>query len=414
LHFYVDGPPGSGSFAGSTTTSIASGDLNSIFGATGTHRFQFSIPLQYRDGHQHAIYAYGIALSSGATNPLIPGSPRVFNMVGAIHQAIGWVDSIDGNGVVSGWAIDESHPSQSIAVHFYLDGAPGQGVFMGATTASIADANLNAAIGVTGAHRFAFTIPGQFRDGKMHAINAYGISLTAGANNPLIPNSPKYFALNAAGTLAIGWVDKIDAHGNVVGWAADLTHPNQSIAVHLYVDGQFAGEYTASVPDNALNGALGTTGAHRFSIPIPDGYRNAAQHVLQVYAITLTPGVGNPLLGGSGKIFNLTGTSSLPIGYLDNVDSNGVAYGWAADLTDPGAPVTVHFYVDGQYVSAIATAYVDDALNALLGTTGAHRFIFQIPAQYRGALHHLNVYGIPFSPGIQPPLLPNSVLPFQF
>src|SRR2546423_1440249 len=33
----------------------------------------------------------------------------------------GWVDSVDGNGVVSGWLADYSNPGVPIAVDFYVD-----------------------------------------------------------------------------------------------------------------------------------------------------------------------------------------------------------------------------------------------------------------------------------------------------
>jgi hypothetical protein len=79
LHYYFDGPSGSGAFGGSVTTNVYRGDVNSAFGITGNHGFSISIPSAYQDGYQHSIYVYGID-ANGIYNPLIGGHGYTFTL----------------------------------------------------------------------------------------------------------------------------------------------------------------------------------------------------------------------------------------------------------------------------------------------------------------------------------------------
>jgi hypothetical protein len=80
LHYYFDGPAGSGGiYGGSVTTSVYRGDVNSAFGITGNHGFSISIPSSYQDGYQHSIYVYGID-ANGIYNPLIDGRGYTFTL----------------------------------------------------------------------------------------------------------------------------------------------------------------------------------------------------------------------------------------------------------------------------------------------------------------------------------------------
>lgn len=81
VHFYIDGAAGGGgTFAGSAVANISRPDLNAI-GYPGNHGFDFSIPAQWRDGRQHALYVHGIDLSGdGSKNVLIGGVPKTFTL----------------------------------------------------------------------------------------------------------------------------------------------------------------------------------------------------------------------------------------------------------------------------------------------------------------------------------------------
>ncbi len=88
-----------------------------------------------------------------------------------------------------GWAVDLNTPTQSIGVHFYIDGAWG-----GATTANGNRPDVNSHLGISGNHGFSYPIPNQFRDGAPHSIRAYGIDTQVdNVNNAELTNSPKTF-----------------------------------------------------------------------------------------------------------------------------------------------------------------------------------------------------------------------------
>src|SRR3989344_4277381 len=79
----------------------------------------------------------------------------------------GYLDGIDTNGNASGWTLDPDAPSQSIDVHFYVDGtAPIN--YAGYTKTDILRQDVNDVLKVTGNHGFGFPIPAKYRDGKQH------------------------------------------------------------------------------------------------------------------------------------------------------------------------------------------------------------------------------------------------------
>jgi hypothetical protein len=116
---------------------------------------------------------------------------------------IGYLDQVSATGIASGWAYDPNASSSSIAVHFYLDGAAGQGgQLIGATTANAGRADVNSAMKISGNHGFQFTIPDQYRDGKPHNIRAYAIDSSTATLATLLIGSPKDYTLSVATTPA--------------------------------------------------------------------------------------------------------------------------------------------------------------------------------------------------------------------
>lgn len=82
-----------------------------------------------------------------------------------------------------------------------------------------------------------------------------------------------------------------------------------------------------------------------------------------------------------------TGSVSNGIGYIDLVDCNTVA-GWAADWAQLNTPISVDFYIDGQYAgSAVANQYRGD-VGAALGDNGNHMYSFAIPQQFKSGGNH--------------------------
>jgi len=72
VHFYKDGPAGTGTYLGSTLADIYRGDLSYV---DKNHGFSFAMPDSLNDGTAHQIYAYGIDSTDG-TNPLLTNSPK--------------------------------------------------------------------------------------------------------------------------------------------------------------------------------------------------------------------------------------------------------------------------------------------------------------------------------------------------
>lgn len=75
IHFYADGPSGTGTFIGSTSANIYRGDLPY---ADKNHGFSFPTPESLKDGQTHQIYVY-VLDDQGGTNPLLTNSPQSSN-----------------------------------------------------------------------------------------------------------------------------------------------------------------------------------------------------------------------------------------------------------------------------------------------------------------------------------------------
>jgi hypothetical protein len=71
VHFYIDGPYGTGTFVGVTQANLPIYNL--------TYGFKFLVP-QLKDGKPHSVYAYGIDPSGGNNNILLLGCPQTFPM----------------------------------------------------------------------------------------------------------------------------------------------------------------------------------------------------------------------------------------------------------------------------------------------------------------------------------------------
>jgi len=109
-------------------------------------------------------------------------------------QPIGFFDTADtlSNGC-TGWTIDPDLSTQSLDVHFYIDGPAGQGQFAGSATANFPRPDVNVVTGYPGDHGFKWTVPAFFRKGY-RKIYAYGIDAT-GDPNPQLSNSPRTFGM---------------------------------------------------------------------------------------------------------------------------------------------------------------------------------------------------------------------------
>jgi hypothetical protein len=74
VHFYVDGPAGSGTFAGSmTANSTRESAVGEQCGGYSNRGFSLGTPSALKDGLNHSIYAYGINIPNGG-NPQLPST----------------------------------------------------------------------------------------------------------------------------------------------------------------------------------------------------------------------------------------------------------------------------------------------------------------------------------------------------
>ena len=77
VHFYADGPAGSGIFIGAMNVDQPRPDINSAYNVLGNHGFSFVTPVSLKDGGTHTIYAYGINTNPAnpdANNSVLPQS----------------------------------------------------------------------------------------------------------------------------------------------------------------------------------------------------------------------------------------------------------------------------------------------------------------------------------------------------
>jgi hypothetical protein len=72
VHFYANGPAGTGTFIGGTSANIYRGDIPYT---DKNHGFSFSLPNALNDGAAHQVYAYAID-DAGGTNTLLTNSPK--------------------------------------------------------------------------------------------------------------------------------------------------------------------------------------------------------------------------------------------------------------------------------------------------------------------------------------------------
>lgn len=181
VHFYADGPSGTGTFIGGTSANIYRGDL---LYSDKNHGFSFPAPESLKDGQTHQIYVYALD-DQGGTNPLLTNSPQSIQCAPVNQVPVGYFESASCNALV-GWTKDPD-TTTAIDVHFYADGPSGTGTFIGGTSADIYRGDL---LYDDKDHGFSFALPDSLNDGVGHQVYAYALD-SNGGENPLLTNSPK-------------------------------------------------------------------------------------------------------------------------------------------------------------------------------------------------------------------------------
>jgi len=231
--------------------------------------------------------------------------------VSAETAPIGWIDRADCSSI-SGWALDQDTPSDSIEVHLYDGPAGGGGVLINNYPTNSGRGDVNDAYGVSGNHGYELQTPAQFLDGNTHYVYVYGINSNGEGPNP--PLSGSGAAVNCppqqpepTDQAPIGWVDGATCSA-IAGWALDMDTPSQSIGVDVY-DGQagnggaFIGTYSTNGYRSDVNSSYGVDGYHGWELTTPAQFIDGGTHYVYVYGInsngqgphTQLPGSGAPI-----------------------------------------------------------------------------------------------------------------------
>ncbi|GAA2001132.1 hypothetical protein GCM10009818_09950 [Nakamurella flavida] len=174
-------------------------DVNAALGIPGDHGFSVEVPLT---AGVNTLCAYAISFTGGSNSLLGCREVKPLAAVGSLDSVQA---SADGTSVrLAGWAVDPNAPDVSTEVHIY-NGATGA-----AFAADQPRDDVNAALGITGAHGFIAEVP--LTDG-VNTLCAYAISLTGGDNTPLgcqdVTGGP------ASTIVSIGLITINDFHGRI-------------------------------------------------------------------------------------------------------------------------------------------------------------------------------------------------------
>jgi spore germination protein YaaH len=376
VDIYVDGK-----FAARTSAANDRPDVGNLYFAYGTtHGFDTVLSLP---AGRHQICVYGLNVGAGTSNPQL----GCRSVTVPTNNPFGHLEAVGGaNGVASvrGWALDPDTAS-SIGVHVYVDGH-----FAGATTASAGRADVAAAYSGWGAaHGFATSVN---VSGGRHTICVYAINAGRGTSNPQLgcatvnissgnPFGNFESTAVAPGSLTVG------------GWTIDPNVPD-SVRVHVYVDGHFAGSDVADGARADVARVYPSYGAaHGFSAQVAT---SAGKHQVCVYALNIGPGDTNPVLGCK----TVTVPSANPTGNLERVvGARGslTASGWTLD-PNTSSSIEVALYVDGaKALQQVASLSRPDVAAAFPGAGAAHGFSLQVTA--KPGTHRVCAFGMNTGPG---------------
>lgn len=386
VHVYVGA-------VGTATTASRPATLPSSYNAYGSsHGYAVSLPAA---AGQYNVCVYGINTGPGGhtlfeCRTVVVGSPAPPDLkrapIGNVETVRPSTSGID----VVGWALDPD-TRQSIQVHAYVDGVGT------AFAADLERADVGRLYPLNGsAHGFAKTVPAEpgQRNVCLYAINTGPgghtlLNCTVVMVGGTTPGPDR-------GRAPIGNVESVRATAGgveVAGWALD-PDTNQSIQVHVYVDGSGIA-LTADLERADVGRLYPLNGsAHGFAktVPAEPGQRNVC-----VYAINTGPG-GHTLLNCTVVTVTDPPTEPdlgrAPIGNVETLRAvaGGVEVGgWALD-PDTSQPIQVHVYVDAAGTAITANLERGDVGRAFPAAGAHHGFVSTVPAGF--GQHRVCVYGI--------------------
>ncbi len=275
VHVYVDG-----TFTASINADASRPDIGATYGGYGdAHGYDAALGA---GAGNHTVCTYGINVGAGNHNLLGCRDVSITdNPIGSLDL----VTMAPGGVRVAGWALDPN-TAEPIAIHVYVDGA-----FSGSFLAGASRPDVAAILPSYGTPHGFDTLVGM--GPGYHQVCAYTINVGPGANGLLgcrmIPTSD-----NPIGSLDL--VAMAPGGVRVAGWTLD---PNtaEPIAIHVYVDGTFAGSFLAGASRTDVAAVLPAYGApHGFDTLVGVGPGN---HQICTYAISVGPGT-NSLVGCRG------------------------------------------------------------------------------------------------------------------
>ncbi|MGY1807090.1 LGFP repeat-containing protein [Blastococcus sp. SYSU D00669] len=374
VHAYVDGR-----FGAVLTADGSRPDVGAAFAGAGpAHGFSHSVSLA---PGVHSVCLYAIDVDASWRNT--PLGCRSVAVALAVPVANWEVLSASGATItVAGWAFDPDDTTASVPVHVYVDGAGA------ALRADATRPDVGAAFGGIGdAHGFSYSA--QLAPGA-HTVCVYAIDVHDPSRNTAL--GCRTIAVRA--TLPRASLDVVSATRgtlSVQGWALDPDDPTTPVSVHVYVDGSGTVlQADGSRPD--VGAAFpGSGDAHGFSF---SRQLSPGIHSVCVYAIDVGVPWRNTALGCRSVAVG----TSLPMGEWEytgtSVERRSLwVTGWALDLDDRTAPVTVEVYVDGVGEETLADQSRTDIATRFPGAGPAHVFWHEVAIEESG-VHEVCVFAI--------------------
>jgi Kelch motif len=187
------------------------------------------------------------------------------------------------------------------------------------------------------------------------------------------------------------WTDRTPAKLPCINNHLGVYAPN--VKMHIYEGGTYcAGPRTEHATGITIGISFSGTGTP-ISAPAPTS-------TASIGIKAQTSSAGNRISPPSPTPTPSTASGRTPVGYLDGIDANGIAWGWTYDPDVPSQNNTVQIYADGPAGSGtlIGTLTANSPrsdVNSAFSISGDHGFTFSIPANLKdGKQHQLYAYGI--------------------
>ena len=392
IHAYVGAPyDRGGTWGGAYTANRFNGWVAVTYPSYGmSHGFDITI-----SGLSAPTQVCLYALNIGVGSTTVLGCPVVIPQSGSPVANFEGVSANGLNAVVQGWAIDPD-TSSPVVIHAYTGGAYGVGVWAGQFTANASRDDVARAFPLYGlSHGMSFSVPVGI---GTTPICLYAIDVQSPGGSVFLGCK----AVTTAQGSPYGNIDGMVASPGAIrisGWAMD-PESLDPVDIHVYVDGQWGGAYSAnqSRPDvGAVYSGYGNS--HGLDISVPS--LSAGRHNVCVYAINV--GVGSHVQLGCRTVEIAGGN---PFGNIDGqsvTGSNVVFGGWVID-PDTTSAVSIHAYVNGGW----SGLYTADSSRADVGQVfpqygNQHGFGISIPVPVGS--NTVCLYAINVGAGTTNPLL---------